>query len=120
MTVECHYKEIAMKLPDSFTCSSQNSVLSHTDVLAGKISASTEYLTEKLNQDMDTSSAMQEEIFTSKDNFSAAIQAIHDLTESFAALSESAKLLGEIAAQTRSLTMSTAAEPVNPENALKE
>ena len=116
MILECHYKELIMQSNVSQTCSSQNSVLTRADVSVEEFSASSTYLTEKLRQDIDTSCSMQDEIRGSKDNFSAAIQAIHDLTETFAAISENIKLLGEIAIEAKSLTMSTAAEPVKSEN----
>ena len=103
----------------SQTHSSQNSVLARADVSVEEISASSTYLTEKLRQDIDTSCSMQEEIRGSGDNFSAAIQAIQNLTETFAAISESIKLLGEIAAETHLLTMSVSQESVKLENAEK-
>ena len=106
-----------MKLNVSLTRSSQNSVCAQENMPVEDVFASSEYLTEKLRQDIDTSCAMQEEICGSRDNFAAATQAILNLTKALSAISENVKLLGEIAGQTNSLTINTAAEPVKAENA---
>ena len=105
-----------MKLSFSMTRSSQDAVSARTDSLAGDISDSAVFLTEKLHKDIGAARAKREEISGSRDNFDSAIQAIESLTETFREICDSTKLLREIAEGVNLLTVNTSAESVNVEN----